>query len=96
MLSTDFTRARNSISDAQNKLLLVGSGEVVKNLMIFHDAIKPSSKDLSGDKHDLLLTELLKSMRRDLYGNKKINKYYPIVHLTGIARYGKAGGQSNE
>ncbi len=95
VLSTDFNSARNSISDAQNKLLLVGSGEVVQNLMIFHDAVKPSSKELTGEEHDLLLTKLIKSMRSDLYNDRKVNKHYPVIHLTGIAPYKKTEEQTN-
>jgi len=60
--------------------------------MIFHDAVKPSSKELTGEEHDLLLTKLIKSMRSDLYKDRKVNKHYPIIHLTGIAPYKKNGG----
>ncbi len=95
VLSIDFNGARNSISDAQNKLLLVGSGEVVKNLMIFHDAVKPSAKVLTGEEHDLLLTDLLKSMRSDLSNDRKVNNLYPIIHLTGIEPYNKMEEEIN-
>jgi hypothetical protein len=91
VLSTDFNKARDSLSDAQNRLILVGSSEVVRNLMIFHDAVKPSANELSGEEHDKLLSELIKSMRKDLYGFKKVNDKYPIIHLTGIAPYKKSG-----
>ena len=76
--------ARNQLADAQNQLLLVGSADVVAKLMIFHDYIKPSnSQNKNPDKHDELLTSLLKSMRIDLYKNKNVNMGYPIIHLTG-------------
>ncbi|MBU7006440.1 hypothetical protein [Phosphitispora fastidiosa] len=94
VLSTDFNKASDSISDAQNKLLLIGSSDVVENLMAFHNAVKPSSPPLTGSEHDILLTKLIKSMRVDLFGNIKVNNNYPTIHLTGIAPYDKRGGQS--
>ena len=76
------------LDDAQNRLILIGSTEVVKNLMLFHDKIKPSAPPLSGTEHDRHLTELIKAMRTDLYGSKKINDGYPIIHLSGLRPYG--------
>ena len=74
------------MADAQNQLLLVGSADVVEKLMVFHDYIKPSnSQNFVSEKHDELLTDLLKSMREDLYKSKKVNLGYPIIHLTGKA-----------
>lgn len=75
------------LDDAQNRLLLVGSADVVKALMAFFDRIKPSSPPLSGNEHDLLLTELVKAMRADLYGRKAVNKGFPLVHLSGLRRH---------
>ena len=78
--------ARNNLADAQNQLLLTGSSEVVNNLMKFHDYIKPSGQEehgFSSMDHDKLLTELIKSMRKDLYKNKNCNIEYPMIHLTG-------------
>lgn len=84
VLSNNAEQARNQLADAQNQLLLVGSADVVAKLMIFHDYIKPSnSQNKNFDKHDELLTSLLKSMRIDLYKNKNVNMGYPIIHLTG-------------
>lgn len=77
------------LDDAQNRLILVGSSEVVNNLMKFHDKIKPSARPVSGKEHDELLTELIKSMRVDLYGNKRINDGYPLIHLSGLRPYDK-------
>lgn len=77
------------LDDAQNRLILVGSAEVVRILMQFHDAIKPSAPPLSGEEHDKILTDLIKAMRADLYGTKKINDGYPVVHLSGLRPYGK-------
>ncbi len=72
------------LDDAQNRLILVASPEVVTILMQFHDKIKPSAPPLSGEEHDKILTELIKAMRCDLYATKKINKGYPTIHLSGI------------
>ncbi len=54
--------------------------------MIFHDYIKPSNNSFSSEKHDELLTDLIKTMREDLFLSSKINKDYPIIHLTGKNR----------
>ena len=85
-MKEDIESARDSLAEAQNQLLLVGSSEVVNNLMKFHDYIKVSGKEKHGfsiELHDSLLTELIMSMRKDLYKKKRINKSYPIIHLTG-------------
>lgn len=82
----DKEMARNNLADAQNQLLLVGSSEVVNNLMKFHDYIKPSGQEehgFSSVEHDKLLTELMKAMRKDLYKKKNSNINYPTIHLTG-------------
>lgn len=72
------------LDDAQNRLLLIGSSDVVKALMNFFNHIKPSSSPLSKEEHDVLLTELIKAMRADLYGTKTVNKGYPLIHLSGL------------
>lgn len=76
----------DNLADKQNRLLLIGSSEVVTKLLIFHDYLKPESQKknrFDSSRHDELLTELLKAMRKDLYKHKKINDNYPLVHLTG-------------
>ncbi len=83
VVSTHHEQAGDELADAQNKLLLVGSSEVVRNLMIFHDYCKPPALNFSSEMHDKLLTELIKSMRADLFSDNKANINYPIVHLTG-------------
>lgn len=75
------------LEEAQNRLILIGSSEVVSILMKFHDKIKPSSPPITGREHDEILTELIKAMRCDLYGTKKINDGYPLIHLSGIRSY---------
>ncbi|MDD3831517.1 MAG: hypothetical protein PHW00_02540 [Clostridia bacterium] len=83
VISNHAEQTRDALADAQNKLLLVGSPEVVKDLMVFHDYVKPSATNFTVEKHDELLTALLKSMRKDLFSNKDSNKNYPTIHLTG-------------
>lgn len=64
VVSNNLNKARDQLSDAQNQLLLVGSSEVVAKLMLFHDYVKPSNQqNFVPEKHDELLTDLLKSMR---------------------------------
>jgi len=78
--------ALSQLADTQNQLLLVGSPLVVSNLMKFHDYAKNGNKVCrNADEHDLLLTELIKSMRADLYKSSKANQLYPIIHLSGNA-----------
>lgn len=82
-------KSKDDLADKQNRLLLIGSSEVVTKLLIFHDYIKPESQEKNGfdsSRHDELLTELLKAMRKDLYKHKKINDNYPLVHLTGRSK----------
>ena len=86
VVSNNSDKARDQLADAQNQLLLVGSSQVVSNLMVFHDFVKPSNKEnFDSLTHDELLTELIKSMRSDLYRTQKVNNGYPIIHLTGKA-----------
>lgn len=75
------------LDDAQNRLILIGSPKVVRLLMDFHDKIKLSAPPITGEEHDHMLTELIKAMREDLYGSKKINNGYPTIHLSGIRPY---------
>jgi len=86
VVSRDIEQARDNLAEAQNQLLLIGSVDVVSNILKFHDYIKPSGQKEHGfsiEEHDFLLTEIMKSMRMDLYKNKNINLNYPIVHLSG-------------
>lgn len=83
------SKSKDDLAQMQNRLLLIASSEVINNLMIFHDYIKPesiSTNGFDGQLHDELLTVLIKSMRYDLFKNKRINKSYPIIHLTGRSK----------
>lgn len=77
------------LDDAQNRLILIGSADVVRILMQFHDKIKPSAPPLDGEEHDRILTVLIKAMRTDLHGTKKIDAGYPTIPLSGLRPYGK-------
>lgn len=84
VISSNTEDSRNKFADCQNKLLLVGSADVVNKLMIFHDYIKPPRlENFSVEVHDQLLTDLIKAMRHDLFLSSKVNKKYPNIHLTG-------------
>ncbi len=78
--------ARSNLAEAQNQLLLIGSADVVSCVLKFHDYAKLSNveeRKKSLDKHDILLTDIMKAMRKDLYRDKNINKGYPVIHLSG-------------
>lgn len=84
-LTTDLDKAKDELSDMHNKLLLIGSSEVVKSLEEFHEILKPSSQKKNGvdaEIHDELLTKLIMAMRKDLY-NGRVNEGYPTIHLIG-------------
>ena len=86
VLDDDKDKARASFAEAQNQLLLIGSANVVSSVFRYQDYIKPSNqkqRDKESDKHDILLTDIMKAMREDLYKDKNINKGYPIIHLSG-------------
>ncbi|MBD5526878.1 MAG: hypothetical protein HDR02_00500 [Lachnospiraceae bacterium] len=84
VVSGNSAKALDKFADVQNQLLLVGSADVVAKLMKFHDYVKASnSENFVAERHDELLTDLLKSMRKDLYKSRKVNVDYPIIHLSG-------------
>lgn len=71
VVSNNAEKARDQLADAHNQLLLVGRADVVAKLMILHDFINPSnSRNFTSEKHNELLTDLLKAMRNDLYKNQ--------------------------
>jgi hypothetical protein len=79
--------ARERLAIARNKLLLIADSQVVIDLCKFTDYI---ACDRTGERqqneHNRLLTEMLKSMRKDLYKKKGINDKYPPVALSGKRR----------
>jgi hypothetical protein len=86
VVSKYHNKTRDELANAQNQLLLVGSASVVKDLMIFHNYINPyNNNEFDSSTHDELLTNLLKSMRIDLYKSHAVNEDYPIIHLTGTS-----------
>lgn len=69
---------------------MIGSPSVFKKLMQFHDNVRIENTDIPRDsnewslRHDQLLRELVKEMRRDIYGKEKdIDEYISTVHLVG-------------
>jgi hypothetical protein len=75
--------AKDRLSEGFNSLLLVASEKVVKKLMDYHDHIKIKSPkpDGWGEGHDVILRDLVKMMRADIFG--KQDEEYPQIHLVG-------------
>ena len=90
-IHTNSDEVLEKISDAQNRLLLTASPLVVEKLMNFHDYVNPANRHLHPhlEAHDSLLQELLIAMRADLFGNDRVNKNYPQIHLTGRSNKGQ-------
>jgi hypothetical protein len=81
----------SALATAQNRLLLVGSSPVVKDLLRFYECITSRNNNESNQKEqNKLLTNLLKSMRTDLH---IANKGYPEVYLITPS---KRGGYPHE
>ncbi len=59
-------QAQSQLSEGFNTLTLVGSADVVNNLMLYHNFVKPSGPEIDRNseqwskKHDELLTVLIK------------------------------------
>jgi len=84
VLSDDFEDSKSQLSDAHNHILLIGSSDVVVKLRTFSKLIgADNTEGFTIDEHDAFLTELIKSMRNDLYKDNKINQNYPIISLSG-------------
>lgn len=88
--------AQKRLSEGFNSLIVIGSPPVVKKLMQFHDFVKTENTAIPRDanewasRHDELLRELVKVMRRDIYGKEKdIDEYISNVHLVGRGPKGK-------
>lgn len=75
------------LDDAQNRLILVGSSEVVRILMQFHDAIKISAPPINGEEHDKILTDLIKAMRADLNFINGIVSPFARLAQKGYGKY---------
>jgi hypothetical protein len=91
VMDEDIEEARKALALARNKLLLIADAKVVCDLCKFTDYIAfDKAGDMQHEEHNRLLTNLLKSMRIDLYGKKKINDNYPMVALSGKRRIREA------
>ena len=87
VMAGEIDESRRKLSNAHNHIILIGSSDVVANLRRFSKLIAiDNPKGFTIEEHDNMLTELVKSMRRDLYKNKAINKNYPIISLSGNRR----------
>lgn len=87
VLSDNLDESKSRLSEAHNNILLIGSADVVAQLRKFTDYIGPSRGcAFSQNEHDRLVTELIKSMRIDLYKNKKVNEGYPLIGISGKHR----------
>lgn len=84
VLIDNLAESRSRLSEAHNHILLIGSSEVVEKLRNFTMLIAIDNlKGFTQEENDVLLTELIKSMRIDLYKKSKINTNYPMVSLSG-------------
>jgi len=76
--------SRSRLSNAHNHILLIGSSDVVVKLRSFTKLIAIDNKEgFTIDEHDMSLTELIKSMRVDLYKKSIVNNNYPKISLSG-------------
>ena len=66
---------QNNFAKLHNTITLIGNPDVVKNVMDFHTFNIERREDSNDNKqnHDKILTNLIKSMRVDLYKKKKTN-----------------------
>lgn len=79
----DRDKALQESAFAENRLKLVASAEVLIKLNDFRKTTRlDSGFSKSNIEHDLAITELVKAMRRDLYG-KKFNKNFPNIGIIG-------------
>ena len=83
VLSNNREMGMSKLSEAHNKILLIGSSEVVRNLRAFAIYIGPTNTNFSQEEHDRLITELIKSMRSDLHKSKNVNDGYPLIAISG-------------
>ena len=73
-----------NLSDERNHIFLVGSSDTVTKLVRFSTYMsKEEKQNFTMAERDMLLTELVKSMRADLYKSKRVNKNYPTISLSG-------------
>lgn len=89
VLTDNLDDSSGRMSEAHNNILFIGSADVFANLRRFAYYIGPCNRgEFTQGEHALLLTELIKSVRIDLYKNKKINDGYPVVGMYGKNKSG--------
>ncbi len=84
VISEGDSKSKDMMSDSYNKILLVGSSDVVRSLLEFTDyLLENKQKKNKLELHDKLFTNLVVAMRKDIY-RKGFNKKYPKeVYLMG-------------
>lgn len=82
--------AQKRLSEGFNSLIVIAGPKVVRKLMEFHKFVRtenttiPRDSEKWGITHNLLLRELVKAMREDIFGKEKnIDKYISEVQLVG-------------
>ena len=76
-------------SDAVNALLLVAPGAVLRALRSFQAEIAESNKDRSNARHDALLSDLVRAIRRDIHPGRADDADLSFQVL-GVPRRGDA------
>jgi hypothetical protein len=86
---SDKEAAKNSLAYAWNRLILVSSVDVIQKLLKFEDEVDRiiTNKGGTEEAHNSALTELIKAIRVDLFGAKKINIDYPRISIHGRTPY---------
>jgi hypothetical protein len=84
--------AQKRLSEGFNSLIVIAGPNVVRELMEFHNFIRPENTIIHRDsedwsiEHDNRLRKLIKAMREDIFDKEKdIDKYISKVHLVGKA-----------
>ena len=81
--------AQKRLSEGFNSLIVIASANVVRKLMDFHDFVRlenttiPRNSEEWSRKHGILLNELVKAMRQDLFGKREAIDKFPAIHLVG-------------
>ena len=79
---TDKTDANYRFALAVNTVALVAPQYVIKAIIDFHDEVKFSNQNPSNERHNFLLKELLRSVRRDIGRARGDNSSFDF-HLIG-------------
>ncbi|MEK7994695.1 MAG: hypothetical protein AAB403_12900 [Planctomycetota bacterium] len=75
--------AQRRYADAVNSMMLVAPAAVLERLKAFQDEISYVNKGRSQERHDQLLEELFRAMRRDVHPAKLEDSAFPF-RLLGL------------